>query len=355
MALGQIACCDRISGDTGSGKVAGVCGCHSVSIVTARLNYEIAMLGWYEGDDPSAGINRTAPWKTFRNYAISPESGFSTYQSPIEDCDGVSYREDDASISGSFNSYVEDNGSFTETGSRFFPVSWTEKFCSGPFFDPPLTVITTDSSYTDTQIEASYRNGFNPQPATGAWDNSLQYWEAVDPALRVEHTLSDEDTELLAEKRTFFQDPGTVTDDRGAAVWGDPEDSAWNAPNGNNKTGTSYWMSRSATATTVEWERQFLFYYLLCEGLTVGFNYRVELDIKRRTITKGSSGIGQHESLSGAWVGAYEDVSTSPYNFTATATTENIEGTDYQGIYIKLGNLRGWEYVIFGATIERVI
>jgi hypothetical protein len=101
-------------------------------------------------------------------------------------------------------------------------------------------------------------------------------------------------------------------------------------------TGTScssLWETRSTGFT---FTKRTSGYTIQCSSLTIGVEYRVTPEIRKRTAVIGS-------------YGAWENVTVTPTIFTATATTETI---DNGGNPIDLDHVQGYEYEITGARVN---
>lgn len=97
---------------------------------------------------------------------------------------------------------------------------------------------------------------------------------------------------------------------------------------------SSIWETRS---TGFSWTKQTSGYTIECNWLITGLEYEVKPVIRKRTAVIGS-------------YGEWEDVTVTPVTFTATGTTETI---DQSGGPIPLDHIQGYEYRIFGVSIEK--
>jgi len=102
----------------------------------------------------------------------------------------------------------------------------------------------------------------------------------------------------------------------------------------SGNTCTSTWETRS---TGFSWLKRTSGYTIVCGNLIAGLEYEVKPVIKKRTAVIGS-------------YGEWEDVTVTPVTFTATGTTETI---DESGEPIPLDHIQGYEYGIFGVSIEK--
>lgn len=350
MTLAAINCCDKVftgqaSSDIVQEKFPHPCDCPTISIQAEVLFYGTEMIGWFEGSDPDEGINRSLPPKRFRRCTIV---GSGTDSSNSFDCDGVPYTPNSSTASGTKICDVEDDESITTSGS--LTVTTTTYECIDNVVEGP-NVTDTDA----TPNCPGYSISFAPEFSFG-WVSNTEYQNTLlgNNLLLATFTLSDEDTDLTAEKRAFFVNPESVTDDRNDPVWSDPTNPAWKAPVPGAIGISSFWIVRTSSGTTnTFFPRQFSFYNFRCNNIIVGLEYKISYSIKRRTITRGVSGTGPFGgSLPGVWVGDWEAVSNEELIFTATADEEVIEGSDYLGAYFALQNVRGYEYAIWNLTLE---
>lgn len=288
MATSQLTCCEREDGS----KYWHKCNCPQATFTCESEQFDYELLGFSE-------YVESTPPKKFKNQTLS-----GTRDAP----DGC-----DFGCSGSSRKETQSGVRYwDEAGSPFSPPSSTaqkEYFRSG-------TSLGTTSNPNSATRDNLWINGNSVCQArdltsqTATWyQSSLSFVTCSCPCMTgsLTATLGSEDTEADAQARA-------------TGVSGTSCSSRWETRN-----------------SEFEWIKRTSGYKIECTSLIVGIEYTVKPTIRRRTAQDDGSG-------------AWEDVTVTPVDFTATSDTETV---DDGGNFIELDSIQGWEYEITGVIIEK--